>query len=151
MRISMTLMLCIGFGLSHVNVGYGQAPPQDGTFVLICNLHGEANQGQSAYHNDASCNLPGDFPIDRSYHQTSLNTVGGGATSDISPTDVPAGIHLDVSGNTYWSIVKPIGMVILDQDGPQVRKFQVHLYCGPQGSPGAGCSVNVAVYARKRQ
>jgi hypothetical protein len=108
-------------------ISYAQLPPQDGTFVKICSLHGEADQGQPAYHKDAVCNLPGDFAIDRSYHQQGLNSSGGGASSDISPSDIPAGIHLDVSGNTYWSIVKQIKMVILDQDGPLVRQFQVHL------------------------
>ncbi len=32
-------------------------PPQDGTFVKIRSLHGEATQGGNAHHNDAACNL----------------------------------------------------------------------------------------------
>jgi hypothetical protein len=34
-----------------------QGPPQDGTFVKIRNLYGEATQGGNAHHNDATCNL----------------------------------------------------------------------------------------------
>ena len=128
-----------------------QQPPQDGTFVQVCTMHGEANQGESAYHKDDVCNLPGDFPLDRSYHQQLITPDGGGANSDITASDIPAGIHLVVSGNHYWSITKPIKMVILDQDGPLVRQFQVHTYCGPEPAPGPGCSIHVDVYARKKQ
>lgn len=144
------LFLCLGLSLAAVALTNAQTPPQDGTFVKICSLHGEANQGSPAYHSDAVCNLPGDFPIDRSYHQQAINSAYR-ATSNIAPADIPAGIHLDVSGNTYWSIVKPIKMVILDQDGPSVRQFQLHMYCGPEAPPGAGCSIHVDVYARKKQ
>jgi hypothetical protein len=128
-----------------------QRPPDDGTFVKICTMHGEANQGNNAYNKDELCNLPGDFPLDRTYHQQLIQPTGGGATSDISASDIPPGIHLDVSGNYYWSIAKPIKMVILDQDGPTVRQFQVHTYCGPSGGTGGGCSIHVEVYAKKRQ
>lgn len=130
---------------------WGQAPPQDGTFVQVCTMHGEANQGASAYHKDEVCNLPGDFPIDKSYHQQLCNFTGGGASTDLTASDIPSGIHLDVSGNYYWAITKPIKMVILDQDGPTVRQFEVRLYCGPSGGTGGGCSVHVNVYAKKKQ
>lgn len=129
----------------------GQEPPQDGTFVQVCTMHGEANQGAQAYQKDEVCNLPGDFRLDRNYHQQLITPAGGGASSDITAADVPAGLHLVVTGNHYWSIVKPIKMVILDQDGPKVRQFQVHLYCGPEPAPGPGCSVHVDVYAKKMQ
>jgi hypothetical protein len=141
---------CTALMLATV-LSHAQAPPQDGTFIKICSLHGEANQGGQAYHSDAVCNLPGDFHIDRSYHQQAATFAGGGASSNLSIADIPPGIHIDVSGNTYWSIVKPMKMVILDQDGPLVRQFSVHLFCGPQGGTGAGCSVHVDVYARRKQ
>jgi hypothetical protein len=114
-------------------------------------MHGEANSGGSAWHKDDSCNLPAGFPINKSYRQPNLQPVGGGATSNLTSADVPPGLHLKVSGNHYWSIVKPIGMVVLDQEGPIVRQFFVHTYCGPAGSPGPGCSVHVDVYARKKK
>jgi hypothetical protein len=151
MRFTKALWLLLGVTILAASSSSAQLPPQDGTFVKICSLHGEANQGSNAYHNDAVCNLPGDFQLDRTYHQQAISASGGGATSDISVADVPGGLHLDVSGNHYWSIVKPIKMVILDQDGPTVRQFQVHLYCGPAGFPGPGCSVHVDVYARRKQ
>jgi hypothetical protein len=131
-----------------------QLPPQDGTFVKICSIHGEADQGQSAWHQDSICNLPNLFPLDRSYHQQNVNFTGGGATTNLSLSDIPAGIHLSVSGNYYWSIVAPLKMVVLDTDDPSttfIRQFQVHTFCGPAGWPGPGCSVHVDVYARKKQ
>jgi hypothetical protein len=128
-----------------------QAPPSDGTFVQVCTMQGESPQGASAFHKDEVCNLPGDFPLDRNYRQQLINATGGGATTDISASDIPGGLHLVVSGDHYWSIVKPIKMVILNQDGPLIRQFQVHLYCGPEPPPGPGCSVHVHVYARRKR
>jgi hypothetical protein len=132
-------------------LSHAQAPPQDGTFIQICSLHGQADQGQNAYSTDGVCDLPGDFHIDRTYHQQAATFAGGGAQSNLSIADIPAGIHIVASGNTYWSFVKPMGMVILDQDGPVVRRFTAHLYCGPQPPPGAGCSVHLDVYAKRKQ
>ena len=151
MKVAERAFLLLFLTVAVAVYSLAQLPPQDGTFVKICSLHGEANQGAPAHHSDPTCNLPGDFPIDRSYHQQGIKASDGGATTDIGPSDVPSGLHLDVSGNYYWSIIKPIKMVILDQDGPLVRQFQVHLYCGPAAPPGPGCSVHVDVYARKKQ
>lgn len=143
--LSICCLLLVG---SH---SQAQEPPQDGTFVQVCTMYGSANQGEQAFNKDDVCNLPGDFPLDKSYHQQLIVPAGGGAASNISAADVPAGLHLVVSGNHYWSIVQPIKMVILDQEGPQMRQFQVHLYCGPEPFPGPGCSISVKVYAKKKQ
>jgi hypothetical protein len=99
-------------------MAFAQLPAQGGTFVKICSLHGEANQVQPAWHQDSTCNLPNLFPLDRNYHQQSARFGGGGANSDLQINDIPAGIHVDVSGNHYWAIVRPIRMVILDTDDP---------------------------------
>ena len=112
------------------------------------------NQGKPAWHQDSTCNLPNLFALDRSYHQQSARFTGGSASTDLAVSDIPAGIHLDVSGNFYWSVVKPIRMVVLDTDDPTtyfVRQFQIHTYCGPDAFPGPGCSIHVDVYARKKQ
>lgn len=151
-----TLRLVLGIFVIAALAGFAvaQVPPQDGTFVKICSMHGEADQGQPAWHQDSICNLPNLFPLDRSYHQQSVNFTGGGATTNLSLSDVPAGIHLNVSGNYYWSIVAPLRMVVLDTDDPSttfIRQFQVHTYCGPAAPPGPGCSVHVDVYARRKQ
>src|SRR6185437_15398426 len=152
MRKLSTLLFIITF-VALVPFATAQLPPQDGTFVKICSLHGEADQGQPAWHQDSTCNLPNLFPLDRSYHQQSARFGGGGANSDLQINDVPAGIHLDVSGNHYWAITKPLRMVVLDTDDPATnftRQLQVHTYCGPAGFPGPGCSIHVDVYARKK-
>jgi hypothetical protein len=131
-----------------------QRPPEDGSFVKICDMHGEANSGEQAWHKDDRCNLPKGFPLDKSYHQSSANFVGGGASTNLSAADIPAGIHVEVSGNHYWSIVGPMELVrIDDNDEPTqaIRQFRVHTYCGPAGRPGPGCSVHVSVYAKRRQ
>jgi hypothetical protein len=129
-------------------------PPADGSWIMVCHFHGEANQGQSAWHKDEKCNLPRGFKLDRTYHQAGGVFAGGGATSDLTDADIPAGLWIDTSGgNTWWSIVKPIEFVWLDDNGddaPMIRQFRLHTYCGPQGGSGAGCSVNVTVYAKKK-
>jgi hypothetical protein len=132
----------------------GQRLPEDGTFVKICDMHGEANSGEQAWHKDDRCNLPRGFSLDKSYHQSSANFVGGGASTNLSSANVPAGIHVEVTGNHYWSIVAPMELVRIDDDddaAQAIRQFRVHTYCGPAGRPGPGCSVHVAVYARRRQ
>jgi hypothetical protein len=151
---TLSVFLCFLVIVAIAPMASAQLPPQDGTFVKICSLHGEANQGQPAWHQDSTCNLPNLFPLDRNYHQQSARFGGGGANSDLQVNDIPAGIHVDVSGNHYWAIVRPIRMVILDTDDPVtsfVRQFQVHTYCGPAAPPGPGCSIHVDVYARKKQ
>ena len=127
-----------------------QLPPQDGTFVKVCSFHGEANQGAPAWHRDERCALPTGFMLDRSYRQQAWQPTGGGASTNLSVSDIPAGIHLAISGNHYWSVVGPMELVRLDDDGPAQRQFRIHTYCGPAAPPGPGCSVHVDVYARRR-
>jgi hypothetical protein len=151
--------MCVGLGLAGVllvvvSAVPAQRPPEDGTFVKICDMHGEANSGESAWHKDDRCNLPKGFQLDKSYHQSSASFAGGGASTNLTPSDIPAGVHIEVTGNHYWSVVAPMELVrIDDEDEPNraVRQFRVHTYCGPAGRPGPGCSVHVTVYARRRQ
>lgn len=123
--------------------------PNDPTFVKVCDLYGSADQGNSAWIKDESCALPIGFPIDKSYHQSSFYCCGGGATSNIGVADIPAGIHLVVDGGHYWSVVKPIELIRLDDDGPAQRIFRIRTYCGPGASGQGGCNVKVAVYAKR--
>jgi hypothetical protein len=145
------LLLAIALVLPASTLSRAQAPPQDGTFVLICSMYGSADQGASAWNKNDACDLPVGFHLDKSYHQSTFNCCGGGATSDIAIGDIPAGIHLNVSGGHYWSVTKPIELIRLDDDGPAQREFRLHTYCGPEGWPGPGCNVKVDVYARKLQ
>ena len=123
--------------------------PSDPSFVKICDLYGSADQGNSAWNKDESCALPVGFPLDKNYHQTAFNCCGGGATSNIGIADIPAGIHLVVDGGYYWSVVKPIELIRLDEDGPPKRIIRIHTYCGPGASGQGGCNVKVAVYAKR--
>jgi hypothetical protein len=130
-----------------------QAPPQDANFVKLCDLYGSANSGGSAWGADENCPLPKNFKLDNSYHQTNFSCCGGGATSNISMSDIPAGIHIQIDGGHYWSVVKPMGLMTLEEDdeGRAVsRQFFIHTYCGPAGRPGPGCNVKVTVWAKKK-
>jgi hypothetical protein len=149
MKNTSQLLLTMVLVLAISGFARAQAPPQDGTFVLICSMYGSADQGSSAWNKDDACNLPVGFPLDKSYHQSAFNCCGGGATSNIVIGDIPAGIHLNVSGGYYWSVSKPIELIRLDDDGPPQRQFRLHTYCGPEPPPGPGCNVKVDVYARK--
>lgn len=151
MRKISQLLFAMVLVLAIPGFARAQAPPQDGTFVLICSLYGSANQGASAWNKDDACNLPVGFRLDKSYRQNTFNCCGGGATSNIAISDIPAGIHLNVSGGHYWSVTKPIELIRLDDDGPAQRQFRLHTYCGPEPFPGSGCNVKVDVYARKLQ
>jgi hypothetical protein len=152
MKIIRLLFLLVCACLSSSAI-FGQAPPQDGSFVKICDLYGSSNSGGSAWHKDERCDLPKNFRLDLSYHQTDFNCCGGGAKSDIAQNDIPAGIHLQVDGGHYWSVVQPMGIKTLEEDdeGRAVRRqFFIHTYCGPAGSPGPGCNVKVTVWAKRK-
>jgi len=148
-RLSI-LIVSIFLAVTQVSA---QAPPQDGTFFKICDLYGAADSGGQAWHKDEKCDLPKNFRLDLSYHQTNFNCCGGGASSNIAPSDIPAGIHLQVDGGHYWSVVQPMGIKTLEEDdeGRAVRRqFFIHTYCGPAGSPGPGCNVKVTVWAKRK-
>jgi hypothetical protein len=151
MKNVTVLLILLATALMTSVSSHAQAPPQDGTFVLICSMYGSADQGASAWNKDDACSLPAGFPLDKSYHQSTFNCCGGGATSNIAIGDIPPGIHLNVSGGHYWSVVKPVELIRLDVDGPPQRQFRLHTYCGPEPFPGPGCNVKVDVYARKLQ
>lgn len=131
-----------------------QDPPSDPSFVKICDLYGSADSGADAWHKNEECMLPKRFKLDLSYHQKDFRCCGGGATSDISAADIPAGIHIKVDGGHFWSVVKPMGIQTIEEDdeGRAIqRRFFIHTYCGPAGKPGPGCNVKVAVYAKQKQ
>jgi hypothetical protein len=137
-----------------VGIASAQAPPQDGSFVKVCDLYGAADSGAQAWQKDESCNLPRGFRLDNSYHQGNFNCCGGGASSNIAQSDIPAGIHLQVDGGHYWSVVQPMGMKTLEEDDEGraiLRQFFIHTYCGPEGRPGPGCNVKVAVWAKQKR
>jgi S1-C subfamily serine protease len=130
-------------------VSFGQQPPGDGSFLLVCTFYGESNQGGSAWNRQQSCQLPPDFPLDDLFRQQTAFLSGGGASSNIQSGQIPPGIHLDISGGHYWSVNNPMS---LSQPGPDGRRtFTIQTYCGPEPAPGPGCYVKVNVFARKRQ
>ncbi len=134
-------------------MGSAQAPPQDGNFKKVCDLYGAADSGAQAWNKNEKCDLAKGFRLDTSYHQHDFVCCGGGATSDISQSDIPAGIHLQVDGGHYWSVDQPIGLSTIEEDpeGRAIRRrFLIHAYCGPEGRPGPGCNVKVTVWAKER-
>lgn len=154
MRLLQFTLAAASLGVIGGAAAYAQAPPQGGSFVKVCELYGSANQGAQAWHKDERCNLPAKFPLDTRYHQTNFNGAGGGASTNITASDIPGGIHLQVDGGHYWSVVQPMGIRTLDEDdeGHAIsRQFFIHTYCGPAGFPGPGCNVKVTVWAKRRQ
>src|SRR5262245_53528652 len=110
-----------------------QEPPQNAGFVYIGEIYREKQQ-TPACCDAADLLLPEHFKLDRSYHQQSIQCCGGGATSNISPADIPAGIHLSVSGGYYWALPKaPVLLVekVDDDDKVTQWRFRTPLYCGP--------------------
>jgi hypothetical protein len=51
-------LLGIALVLAISGFAHAQAPPEDGSFVLICRFYGSANQNASAGNKDGACNLP---------------------------------------------------------------------------------------------
>jgi hypothetical protein len=125
-----------------------------GGLTFICHLYGSSPQGGPAYLAPGNCAFPVGFKIDRSYQQKQINCCGGGASSPIRPSDVPAGIDIEVDGGLYWSVLPPVQLVaIAFDDNNVVTQWGINiggLYCGP-GAPGqGGCNIKVDVYAKSK-
>jgi len=61
---------------------------------------------------------------------------GGNAQSNMTLTDIPHGLEIQVDGGHYWSV----------DNGKQIgEEYHLHTYCGPEGRPGPGCNVKVKV------
>jgi len=152
MKIQLVVVVAI-LTLLTANPVSAQAPPQDGHFKKVCDLYGAADSGSQAWNKNEKCDLTKEFRLDASYHQQNFACCGGGATSDIATSDIPAGIHLQVDGGHYWSVDQPIALSTLEEDpeGRAIhRRFLIHTYCGPEGWPGPGCNVKVTVWAKER-
>jgi hypothetical protein len=122
-----------------INHAFAQAPTQDRSFLKICELYGAADSGAQAWNKNEKCDLPKGFHLDTSYHQQIFACCGGGATSDFSVSDIPAGIHLQVDGGHYWSVDEPMGLMTMEEDSEGravLRRFFIHTYCGQKGSRG---------------
>lgn len=141
-------VVVVGF----VGVTRAQEPPAgDPTFVFLGEIYRE-KQSTPACCPAADILLPEGFKLDRTYHQKSINCCGGGATSDLSPADIPAGIHMTVTGGHYWALPKAPVLLIekMDDDLVTQWRFRTPLYCGPGGN-GEGCNIRVRVWAKRRK
>jgi hypothetical protein len=130
-------------------LAFGQAPPNDPSFVKLAHLYGESNRGN--YQTSQEVLLPEGFKLDRSYHQASVNCCGGGAKSDLKASQIPAGIHIDISGGHWWSVPAAPSLLpakVSDDDKVLQWKLVVPMYCGP--NPPVGCNIKVDVWAKKR-
>jgi hypothetical protein len=124
------------------------------TAVFMCGLYGEASQGGNAYSSVNKCPIQPNFPIDRSFHQSTIpNCTGGGASSPLQPADIPAGFFIACDGGFYWAVLPPIEQLALEVDpNGNVKQWGlgVPMYCGPSGGSAGGCNVKVAVYAVRK-
>ena len=122
--------------------------------TLVCHLYGSADQGGWATNEAGNCALPYGAKLDTSFRQKAFPTScsGGGATTSLTPGDVPQGIYLVCDGGYYWAVIPPIHLVALEFDNTgQVVQWGVnvaHLYCGPGGAPNGGCNVKLDIYAK---
>jgi len=122
--------------------------------TLVCHLYAEATQGGPATNQSAECALPEGAKLDSSFRQTSFPTPcsGGGATTPITPGDVPQGIYIACDGGYYWAVIPPIRLEALEfDDNGMVTQWGVYihqLYCGPGGAPNGGCNVKLDIYAK---
>jgi hypothetical protein len=131
-------------------VVFAQAPPNDPSFKKLAHLYGESNKGN--YQQTQEVLLPPAFKLDKSYHQASVNCCGGGATSDMRASQIPAGIHIDISGGHYWSVPAAPSLLpakVSDDDRVLQWKLLVPMYCGP--NPPVGCNIKVDVWAKEKR
>jgi hypothetical protein len=97
------------------------AGPPNG-FVAAGRLYTSHN-GPGDTKDDRSINLPANTKLDFSFHQTGgLSTSGGGASSNLSSGDIPAGFYVECNGTTdhgkRWAVLKPYsGQPILTGTG----------------------------------
>jgi hypothetical protein len=127
----------------------GQPPPKDPSFVYLGHLYGESNSGN--YQQNQEVLLPAGFQLDKSYHQSTVNCCGGGATSNMQASQIPAGIHISIDGGHYWSVPSAPVLApakISDDDRILQWKLIVPMYCGP--NPPVGCNIKVDVWAKKQ-
>jgi hypothetical protein len=145
-----SLVLAVGLtSILSVTV-LAQGPPNDPSFVKLADLYGSSNSGN--YQTTQEVLLPTGFKLDRSYHQASVICCGGGATSRMRASEIPAGIHISPSGGLYWSVPGAPTLVpaeVSDDDRVLRWKLLVPMYCGPE--PPRGCNVNVGVWAKRKQ
>jgi hypothetical protein len=144
----LLLLACVLLNTAPLNA---QDPPNDGTFKFIGEIYKEKNSPPACCE-AADLLLPKYFRLDRTYRQQTLICCGGGATSDITPGDIPAGIHVSVSGGHYWALPKApvlIPEAFDDEDRVIQWRFRTPLYCGPGGN-GEGCNIRVRVWAKER-
>lgn len=107
----------------------------------VCQFYGQADQGASGWNKDESCIIPQAELLDTTYHQNNFICCGGGASSPTTSRDIPPGLEIRVTGNSYWSVANP---KLVDGE------FFLHTYCGPATFPGPGCNVKVEVFAHYR-
>lgn len=141
---SIFLVGAFGVLVAATGVTLKAQVPNGAGFEKVCYFYGSANQGRPAWNKDERCELPAGFRLDDGYHQpaSAFRCCGGGARSNITPADIPAGIYLVVDGGYYWSVTKPIGLA-------NRRVFTIHTYCGPGGGSNGGCNIKVTVYAKR--
>lgn len=150
MTLRSTAVLFLALAAVTTNIS-AQDPPPDSKFVFLGEIYREKNS-PPACCNAADILLPENFKLDKTYHQRSINCCGGGAKSDLLPSDIPAGIHISVTGGLFWALPKkPVLLVekVDDEDHVTQWRFRTPLYCGPGGN-NEGCNIRVRVWAKRR-
>ena len=103
-------------------------------FRYVGTLHGSSGSGED-FNKVVEVKLPANATFDKSYRQPSLKATNGksGAKSNLKPDDIPAGIHIMISGtddnSKGWAVSEPSLRIVKRDDGTTDYLFGMRLYC----------------------
>ena len=119
-------------------------PPEPGTNVNVCAFAGRAIPGGPAYQKKETCIIPYLDEVDTQYRQQDdLDSFHGrGATSRITSSDIPPGLHVTGMGTGSWSLQ---GLALVSD------KLSIITSCVPGPPGGAGCEVRAYITVRYRK
>src|ERR1022692_1057409 len=121
---------------------------------FIGRLSAESGEKEDVKSYDNTLLFPEGFHIDRHYHQASV-VAAGGARSDLTTDQIPAGVYIYPRGNKEWAVSKPqLVSAVVEDEVIKQYKFSMYLYCSRGGATFAGlaggCDVHVDVCAKSR-
>jgi hypothetical protein len=155
-RSVKVLFLTIGLSLVFSTVARSQCPAG---FEFAGRLYASTGPGGSGNHEfkgyrDVS--LPAGTKLDKSYHQATVNGAGGGASTALQASQIPAAIHIVPGGSEggpkRWAVSDPKLEAVAYDDSDRVTqwKFSMYMYADAgsgtlDGVSSGGADVHVDV------
>src|SRR5262249_38719014 len=96
--------------------------PDSRVVIPLCAFYGQANSGGAAWRKDEVCTIHDPDLLDSSYRQTQSQCCGGGATSNMTASNTPAGLEVAANGGYNWAVLN--GAL----DG---NSYKLQTYCTP--------------------